>query len=102
MAGDALLPEVAAVQLSGVVVSNATHVMGAEAPSLAGYQGGGYLTTEHDLGAESFDLGAERRELSNLQNRVGGVLADAEDVESRGAHKVVVQGIGRAGKCKEG
>ena len=102
MAGDALLAEVVAVRLGGMVVSNGTNVMGAETPALAGDQGGGYLSAEHDLGAESFDFGAESRELRNLQNRVGGVLADAEDVESSGAHKVVVQGIGRAGKCKEG
>ena len=102
MAGNALLPEVAAVQLGGMVVSNATNVMGAEAPALAGDHRGSDLTTEHDLGAESFDLGAESRELGNLQDCVGGVLADAEDVESRRCHKVVVQGIGRAGKCKEG
>ena len=87
MAGDALLAEVLTVQLGGMVVTNGTNVMGAESPVLAGDQGGSHLTAEHDLGVESLDFGAELRKLRNLQNGVGGVFADAEDVETWRRHK---------------
>ena len=102
MAGDALLAKVAAVHLGDMVLSHATNVMGAEAPALAGDECGGDLTAKHDLGVESLDFGAQLRKLCNLQNGVSGVFADAEDVEAWGRHKVVVQGNGRAGKCKAG
>ena len=87
MAGDALLAEVAAVHLGDVVLSNAANVMCAEAPALAGDEGGGNLTAKHNLGVEGLDFGAQPRKLRNLQNGVGGVFADAEDVKAWRRHK---------------
>ena len=67
---------------------------------MAGDECGGDLAAGHDLRAEHFYFGAEGGELGELENGVGGVFADAENVETLSAHKVVVQGIGRGEKCK--
>lgn len=99
---DSGMAEFAAMKVCSRVVADNTHVMRTQAPSLAGDESGGYLSAGHDLRAEHFDFGAEGGELRELQDGVGGVFADAEDVESRGRHNVVVQGIGREGKCKAG
>jgi hypothetical protein len=58
------------------------------------------LPAQHDLGAKHFHLGSQGGELCELQNRIGGVLADSQDVETWRAQKVVVQGIETAKKCK--
>jgi hypothetical protein len=91
----------ATVKFGGGVVADDSDIVGAEAPSLAGDEGGGDLAAREDLRAEHFDLGAEGGELGKSENSVGGVFADAEDVETRSAHRVVVQGIGRGEKNKE-
>ena len=98
---DAGTAEFAAVEFCRGVVADGANVMSAQAPPLAGDQRRSDLAAGHDLGAEHFELGAEGGELGELQHGVGGVLADAQDVETLSAHKVVVQGIGTAEKCKE-
>ena len=75
------------------VIADDADVVAAESPTLAGDERSGYLASGHDASAEHLDFGAERREAREAQDGVGGVFADAEDVESRSAHKVVVQGI---------
>jgi hypothetical protein len=92
MKGDVRGAEFAAMQFGGVVVADATDVVRPESPALAGNHGGSHLAAEHDARAKGFDLRAERRELGDLQNGVGGVFADAEDIEFGGAHGVVVAG----------
>ncbi len=93
--------EFATVQVSSMVVPNDSNIMSAESPTLAGDEGCGDLAAGHDLRAEHFQFGTQGRELGELQNCVGGVLADTQDVETLSAHEVVVQGIGIAQKCKE-
>src|SRR4029077_10232717 len=92
--------EFLAMKFGGGVVADGSNIMCAQPPTLAGNQRGRHLAAEHDLGAKHFHLGAQGGELCELQNRVGGVLADPQDVKTWLAHKVVVQGIGRAEKCK--
>jgi len=97
---DAGTAELAAVEFCRGVVADGANVMSAQAPPLAGDQRRSDLAAGHDLGAEHFELGAEGGELGKLEHGVGGVFADAEDIEKFGAHRVVVQGIGREEKCK--
>ena len=100
VAVDAGTMEFSAVKVSGVVVADGTDVVSVQAPPLAGDECSGDLAARHDLCAEHFYFGAEGGELGKLEDGIGGVFADAENVETFGAHKVVVQGIGRAEKCK--
>jgi len=102
IAMDSGAAEFAAMQVGGVVVPDDSNIMSAESPALAGDEGGCDLASRHDLGTEHFQLGTQSRELGELQNGVGGVFADAQDVKTLSAHEVVVQGIGRAEKCKVG
>jgi len=86
MKGDAFATQFAAVQFGGVVVADAADIVRAQSPTLARDQSSGDLAAGHDLRVERFDLGAERGELRNLQDSVGGVFADAENIEFGGAH----------------
>jgi hypothetical protein len=88
------------MELGGMVVADGSDIVRTQPPSLAGDERGSDLSAGHDLSAEHFDLGTQCRELGKLQNCVRGVLADPKDIETCGAHKVVVQGIGRAEKIK--
>ena len=88
------------MEVGSVVVPDDADVVCAKPPALAGDECGGDLAAGHNLCAEHFYFRAEGRELGKLEDGVGGVFADAEDVETFGAHKVVVQGIGRGEKCK--
>jgi len=97
---DAGTVEFSAVEVGGVVVADSADVVGAKPPALAGDQCGGDLAAGEDLCAEHFQFGAEGGELGELEDGVRGVFADAENVETLSAHRVVVQGIGRADKCK--
>ena len=101
VAVDAGAAKFAAVKVSGVIVADGADIVGAQSPPLAGDESGGDLAAGHDLCAEHFYFGAEGGELGKLEDSVGGVFADAENIETLSAHKVVVQGIGRAEKCKE-
>ena len=100
VAVDAGTTEFAAVKVSGVVITDDADVVSTQSPSLAGDESGGDLAAGHNLCAEHFYFGTEGGELGELQYGVRGVFADAENVETFGAHKVVVQGIGREEKCK--
>jgi hypothetical protein len=67
----------AAVDLGGGVIADNSDIVGAEAPSLAGYEGSRDLASGEDLGAEHFDFGAEGGKPGELEDGVGGVFADA-------------------------
>jgi hypothetical protein len=97
---DPSTPKFTTVELGGVVVADDSDIVCAKSPALAGDECGGDLAAGQNLGAEHFDLGTQGGELGELQNGICGVLADPKDVETSGAHKVVVQGIGRAEKIK--
>src|SRR5690348_4123413 len=74
--------------------------MSSQTPALTGDQRSSDLAAGEDLSAEHFHLGPQGGELSEPHDGVRGVLSDAKDVESWCAHRVVVQGIGRAEKSK--
>jgi hypothetical protein len=97
---DAGAPEFATVKIGGVVIPDNSNIMCAQSPPLAGNERRGDLAAGHDLGAEHFDLGTEGRELRELEDCVGGIFADPQNIETWRAHKLVVQGIGRAEKIK--
>ena len=94
--------EFAAMDFGGRVVTDDADVVGTQAPALAGDEGRGHLASGHDACTEHFYFSAQGGELGKAENGIGGVLADAQDVESWRAHKVVVQGIERAGKMQAG
>lgn len=81
------------MDFGGGIVANDADIVCAEPPALASNEGGGDLASGHDAGTEHLDFRPESGETRETQDGVGSVFADAEDVESRGAHKIVVQGI---------
>ena len=100
--GDAFATEGAEMKFGGVVVAHAADVAWAESPTAAGDHGGSDLSAEEDLRVQDFDFVAGSGEMRELVDVVGGVFADAEEVEFFGrVHEVVVQGKRRSGKCKE-
>jgi len=78
---DAFAAKLAAMEFCRMVATDGADVTGAQPPALAGDDRGSDLAAEQDLCAESFDLRAERGELGHLQEGVGCVFADSEDVE---------------------
>jgi hypothetical protein len=93
-------PQFALVNLGSGIVSDNSNIMSSQPPALAGNQRRGNLAAGQDLSAEHFHFGPQGGELSEPHHGVCGVLSDAQNVESRCAHRVVVQGIGRAEKSK--
>ena len=103
MEGDAFATEGAAVEFGGGIVADTAYVMRAKSPLAASDHGGGDLSAEEDLRVQNFGFMAGSREARKLVNVVGGIFADAKDVEfSRGTHAVVVQGKRRSENCKAG
>ena len=88
------------MNLSGRVIADNSDIASAQSPALASDERSGDLTAGHDARAQDFDFGAEGREAGKAQNGVGGIFADAEDVEASSAHRAVVQSSGRRGKIK--
>jgi len=87
MKGNAFATEGAAVEFGSRIVSDAADIMRAKSPTAASDHGGGDLAAEKDLRAENFCFMTGTRETGELVDGVGGVFADAEDVEFfRGAH----------------
>jgi hypothetical protein len=93
-------PQFASVNFGGGIVADNSNIVSSQPPALTSDQSSGHLTAGEDLRAEHFYLGPQGGELSEPHHGVRGVLSDAKDVESRCAHRVVVQGIGRAEKSK--
>lgn len=87
MESDAFTPKVAAMEFRQVVVADTADVASAQSPALAGNRRGGDLAAEQNLRMESFDLRAEGGELSHLQNGIGGVFSDCQDVEFLRSHR---------------
>lgn len=77
----------ALVECGGGIIADDADVAGAESPPLASEEGSSYLTAGHDFGAKHFDFGSQGGELSQAQDGVRGVFADAEDVEEGSAHR---------------
>lgn len=99
--GNALAAKGAAMKFGDRIVAHAADVVRAESPAAASNHGGGDLSPEKDLRVEDFGFVAGRGEAGELVDMIGGIFADAEDVEfSRRVHVVVVQGKRRNGKCK--
>jgi len=87
MNGDAFATEGAAVEFGSRIVSDAADIMRAKSPTATSDHGGSDLAAEQDLRAENFCFVAGTREAGELVDGVGGVFADAEDVEFfRGMH----------------
>ena len=79
--------EFGAVQGGGEIVADFADVAGAQSPGLAGDHGGGDLASGEDASGAEFHLGPSGGELVNGNERVGGVEADADDVDfGSGAH----------------
>jgi hypothetical protein len=70
-----------AMERGGVVVADFADVAGAQAPLLAGDHGGGDLAAGQNLGGAEFDFGATGGIVGDGDESVGGVEADADDVE---------------------
>ena len=84
---DVLAMEFPSVQVGSVIVADATNVVGAETPALAGNDRGGDLTAEHELSVERLHLRAQFGERADGENSVGGVFADAQNVEFHRGHR---------------
>jgi len=84
MGFDAPAVELGAMELGGVVVPDFADVTGAQTPVLAGNHGGGDLAAEQNLRGAKFDFGAAGRIVGDGDEGVGGVEADADDVEFGG------------------
>jgi len=78
---DAGASEFGAVERGGVVIADFADVTRAQAPVLAGDHGGGNLAAEQNLRGTKFDFGAAGRIVGDGDEGVGGVEADADDVE---------------------
>jgi len=78
---DAEVCELGAVQRSGEVVADFADIAGAEPPRLAGDHSGGDLAAGEHVGGAEFDFGAGGGVMMNRNKRVGGVEADADDVD---------------------
>jgi len=79
---DAEARELGAVQGSGEIVADFADVAGAQSPGLAGDHGGGDLASGQDIGGAKFDFGAGGRIVVDGDERVGGIEADTDDVDS--------------------
>ncbi len=79
---DAEARELGAVQGGCEVVADFADIAGAESPGLAGDHGGGDLSAGEDIGGTKFDLGAGGRIVVDGDERVGGIEADTDDVDS--------------------
>jgi hypothetical protein len=81
---DAVVGELGAVQGSGEVVADFADIAGAQSPGLAGDHGGGDLAAGKDVSGAEFDFGTGGGVVVNGNERVGGVEADADDVDGFG------------------
>ena len=79
---DAEAGELGAVQGGGKVVTDFADVTRAKSPGLAGDHGGGDLASGEDIGGAKFDFGAGGRIVVDGDERVGGIEADTDDVDS--------------------
>lgn len=91
-----------AMNLGGGVVANHSDIVGSQPPPPTSDERRSYLAAGHNSSGEHFHFGAEGGELGELHHGVGGVFADAQNVEGWLAHKFVVQSNGRVWKCKAG
>lgn len=73
------------MERGGVVVAEFPNVAGAESPGLAGHYGGRDLSAGEDIGGMKFDLGARSGEARQGDQCVGGVEADADQVDFGGS-----------------
>jgi hypothetical protein len=71
------------MDLRGVVIAKFANVTGAEAPGLASDDCAGDFPTRKNAGGFEFDFGAARGKLSERDEGVGGVEADADYVNVR-------------------
>jgi hypothetical protein len=78
---DAEARELGAMQRSGKVVTDFADVTRAKSPGLAGDHGGGDLASGENVGGAEFDFGTGGGVVLNGNQRVGGVEADANDVD---------------------
>ena len=84
-----------AVEGGGEVVAELADVAGAEAPVLAGDDGGGDLSAGKNGGGGVLDLGAALGEPGERDDGIGGVEADADEVNlGDGVHLFDVNGFG--------
>jgi len=81
---DAGTSKFGAMEYGGVVVTDFADVARAQTPLLAGDHGGGDLAAGQDLRGAKFDFGAAGGIVCDGNESVGGVEADADDVEHRG------------------
>jgi hypothetical protein len=81
---DAVVGELGAVESCGEVVADFADVAGTESPGLAGDHRGSDLTAGEDVGGAELNFGAGSGVVVNRNERVCGVEADADDVDSFG------------------
>src|SRR5712692_1024595 len=95
---DAGAGKLALLQFGGPIVAHFADVSRTQAPLLAGNQRARHLAAGMDLSREELDLGIESREMGQADQSIGGVQADAGDIddgELRGhAGSTVNQGNG--------
>jgi hypothetical protein len=77
--------EFGAMQGRGGIVANFADVSRAQSPELAGDHGGGDLASGENVGGAEFNLGARSGVAVNGNERVGGVQANADDVDFKDA-----------------
>src|SRR5579859_2822817 len=75
--------ECGAMKLGGVVVAELSDVARAKAPGLASDHGAGNLAAGKNGGGIEFDFGAARGKFAERDESVGGVEAEAHDIDFR-------------------
>lgn len=78
---DASAAKFALVQCGGWIIADNSDVTGAEPPALTSQEGSGDLAARHDFGSQHFDFSSQSREFGQAQDGIGGVFADAENIE---------------------
>ena len=78
---DAEPREFRGVQRGGAVSADFAHIARTQSPLLAGDDSGGSLAAGENRGGANFDFGAARRIVHDGDQRVGGVEADADEID---------------------
>src|SRR5712692_3215676 len=78
---DAGAGKLAVLQFGGPIVAHFADVSRTQAPLLAGNQRARHLAAGMDLSREELDLGIESREMGQADQGIGGVQADAGDID---------------------